>query len=79
MTLATSPERMDYLRAARATHRHMGLDTELIGPEEIKRRSPITNTDGVIGVLWDPLDGFLDPARTTQAYAKAARLQGADI
>ena len=79
MTLATSPERMDYLRAARATHRHMGLDTELIGPEEIKRRSPITNIDGVIGALWDPLDGHLDPAGTTEAYAKAARLQGAEI
>lgn len=33
MTLATSPERMDYLRAARAMHRHMGLDTELIDPQ----------------------------------------------
>ena len=37
MTLATSPERMDYLRAARATHRHMGLDTEL----NAARRLPI--------------------------------------
>lgn len=79
MTLATSPERMDYLRAARAMHRHMGLDTELIDPQEIRRRSPITNTDGVLGALWDPLDGHLDPASTTQAYAKAARLQGAEI
>ena len=32
MTLASTPERMDCLRATRAKHRHIGLDTHLIGP-----------------------------------------------
>ena len=79
LTIADTPERMDYLRAARAMHRHMGLDTEIVGPDEIKKISPITNTDGLLGALYDPLDGHLDPAGTTQAYAKAARKQGAEI
>ena len=79
MTLATTPERMDFLKAARAMHRHMGLETELIGLEEIKKLAPIVNTDGVLGALYDPLDGHLDPSGTTHAYAKAARLQGAEI
>ena len=57
MTLATTPERMDYLRATRAKHRHMGLDTHLIGPEEIRKRADFVNIDGVLGALWDPLDG----------------------
>ena len=79
LTIATTPERMDYLKAQRAKHRHMGLDTELVGPEEIKALSPITNTEDLIGALYDPLDGHLDPSGTTHAYAKAARLQGAEI
>ncbi len=79
LTLATTPERMDYLKAARAKHRYMGLETEIVGPGEIAELSPITNTDGVIGALYDPLDGHLDPSGTTHAYAKAARLQGARI
>jgi dimethylglycine dehydrogenase len=79
VTLATTPERMDYLKAERAKHRYMGLDTEIVGPEEIAKLSPITNTDGVIGALYDPLDGHLDPSGTTHAYAKAARQQGAEI
>jgi dimethylglycine dehydrogenase len=79
ITLASTPERMDFLRAARAMHRHMGLDTELVTPEEIRQLSPITNTDGVLGALYDPLDGHLDPSGTTHAYAKAAQLQGAEI
>jgi len=79
LTLACTPERMDFLKAARAKHRYMGLETEIVGPDEIRKISPITNTDGVIGALYDPLDGHLDPSGTTHAYAKAARLGGAEI
>jgi len=79
ITLATTPDRMDHLRAERAKHRHMGLDTEIIGPEEIRRRCDIVDTNGVIGALYDPLDGHLDPSGTTHAYARAARQQGAEI
>ncbi len=79
ITLAESPERLDFLKSARAMHRHMGLDTELITPEEIRKLSPITSTDGVLGALYDPLDGHLDPSGTTQAYARAAQMQGAEI
>ena len=79
MTLATTPERMDYLRATRAKHRHMGLDTHLIGPEEIRKRADFVNIDGVLGALWNPLDGHLDPAGTTHVYAAAARRHGAEI
>ena len=79
ITLAESPERFDFLKSARAMHRHMGLDTELITPAEIRQLSPITNTEGVLGGLYDPLDGHLDPSGTTHAYAKAAQMQGAEI
>ena len=79
VTLADTPERLDFLKSARAMHRHMGLDTEIITPEEIKKLSPIVNTDGILGGLYDPLDGHLDPSGTTHAYAKAAQKQGAEI
>ena len=74
LTLADTPERFDMLKAERAKHRYMGLDTELLGPDEIKKIAPITNTDGILGALYDPLDGHLDPSGTTHAYAKAARM-----
>jgi dimethylglycine dehydrogenase len=79
VTLATTPDRLDFLKAERAKHRYMGLDTEIIGPEEVAKLSPITNTEGVLGALYDPLDGHLDPSGTTHAYAKAARMAGAEI
>ncbi|WP_170331300.1 GcvT family protein [Ruegeria arenilitoris] len=79
VTLADNQDRFDMLLAERAKHRFMGLETEIVGPEEIKKIAPITNTDGIIGALYDPLDGHLDPSGTTHAYAKAARLGGATI
>ncbi len=79
VTLADTPERLDMLKAERAKHRFMGLETEILGPEEIKAIAPITNVEGVLGGLYDPLDGHLDPSGTTHAYAKAARMGGATI
>ncbi|MFY0691288.1 MAG: FAD-dependent oxidoreductase [Paracoccaceae bacterium] len=79
VTLADNRDRFDMLVAERAKHRYMGLETEIVGPEEIARIAPITNLDGIIGALYDPLDGHLDPSGTTHAYAKAARMGGASI
>ncbi|QTN35827.1 GcvT family protein [Cognatishimia activa] len=79
VTLADNQDRFDMLVAERAKHRFMGLETEIVGPEEIKKIAPVTNTDGIIGALYDPLDGHLDPSGTTHAYAKAARMGGATI
>ena len=79
VTLADNRDRFDMLLAERAKHRFMGLETEIVGPEEIAKIAPITNLDGVIGALYDPLDGHLDPSGTTHAYAKAARMGGATI
>ena len=79
VTLADNQERFDMLLAERAKHRYMGLETEIVGPEEIAKIAPVTNIEGILGGLYDPLDGHLDPSGTTYAYAKAARLGGATI
>ena len=79
VTLAADRDRMDMLVAERAKHTHMGLDTRIVSPAEIAELAPACDVSGVIGGLYDPLDGHLDPSGTTHAYAKAARLGGAEI
>ncbi len=80
ITLADNRERFDQLRAERAKHRYMGLDTEILGPAEIDRLTGgLVNLEGIVGALYDPLDGHLDPSGTTHAYARAARMGGAEI
>ncbi|MGX0901867.1 dimethylglycine dehydrogenase [Roseovarius sp. MBR-79] len=79
VTLADNRDRFDMMLAERAKHRYMGLDTHIVTPEEIAQIAPVTNIDGIIGGLYDPLDGHLDPSGTTHAYARAARMGGAQI
>ena len=80
VTLADNPARLEMLKAERAKHRYMGLDTEILSPAEITRLTDgLVNVDGILGGLYDPLDGHLDPSGTTHAYAKAARMAGAEV
>jgi dimethylglycine dehydrogenase len=77
--LADTPERMDFLRLAQAKGRYLGMDLELISVSEAKTMFPILDEKYFIGALWDPIEGHLDPSGTTHAYAKAARINGAEI
>jgi dimethylglycine dehydrogenase len=79
VTLADNRDRFDMLLTERAKHRYMGLDTHIVTPEEIAQIAPVTNIEGILGGLYDPLDGHLDPSGTTHAYARAARMGGASI
>ncbi len=77
--LADSPERMDFLRLTHARGRALGMETELITPSEAKAMFPLMDTQHFVGALWDPVEGHLDPSGTTHAYARAAKVLGAEI
>ena len=80
ITLADNVERFDMLKAERAKHRYMGLDTAILTPAEVETMTDgMVNMTGILGALYDPLDGHLDPYGTTHAYAKAAKMGGAEI
>ena len=57
----------------------MGIDLEVLDAEECKRRNPLISTAGLVGGLWDPHDGHIDPAQLCQALAFRARKSGAKI
>jgi dimethylglycine dehydrogenase len=77
--LASTPERLDYLKQERAKSRYMGLDTEFISLAEARDRNPLIDPSQYVGALFEPLDGHVDPAGVTQAYAKAAQHYGAAV
>ncbi len=80
ITLADDLARFEMLKAERAKHRYMGLHTEILTPEEVAAFTDgLVSVEGIVGALYDPLDGHLDPSGTTQAYARAARMGGAEI
>jgi dimethylglycine dehydrogenase len=79
LNVAATRERWDLLRADVARHQTLGLETRLVSPEEIRALCPIMDTRGVFGAVYDPMEGHLDPSGATHAFAKAARLNGAEI
>jgi dimethylglycine dehydrogenase len=77
--LAGTPERMDFLKVACARARYLGLGMEIISVDEAARIFPLMEKRQFIGALYNPLEGHVDPAGVTQAYAKAARNLGAEV
>ena len=56
-----------------------GVYHEFLKPNEIKDRWPLVRTEDLIGALYHPQDGYINPADVTQAMAKGARQLGATI
>ena len=77
--LAENEARMEWLKMAHARNRYLGMETELIPVAEAKAMFPLIEESKFVGALFDPVEGHLDPAGTTHAYAKAARIGGAEI
>ena len=77
--LADTPERLDFMKQAYARSRYLDMELELISVSEAKAMFPLIDEQYFLGALWDAADGHLDPAGTTHAYAKAARINGAEI
>ncbi|WP_413990141.1 GcvT family protein [Labrys okinawensis] len=77
--LAGTKERMDWLKMAHAKGRYLGMHTEIISAAEAKKLMPLMDENQFAGAMYDPLEGHLDPYGTTHAYAKSAKLKGADI
>src|SRR5512143_650897 len=61
LRLASSPERLVELKRQVALASSFGLPLELISTEEALRLFPIMNPDGVVGAVYLPTDGMVDP------------------
>ncbi|MBT5414887.1 MAG: GcvT family protein [Rhodospirillaceae bacterium] len=79
VVLARSEARLDDLRRIRSLGRVMGVEVEIIGPEEVKKKFPLMRTDDLVGAAWSPGDGRVNPTDITAAYMRVARQRGARL
>ena len=79
LRLATNRDRMDEYRNYQCTAETIGVESHLIGVDEIKELWPLASMDGLVGALWHPTDGHIAPVDVTMALAKGARQNGAEI
>ncbi|MGI9371673.1 MAG: GcvT family protein, partial [Hyphomicrobiales bacterium] len=79
LRLAGSDARWAEIRRSMTQARSFGFECHDVSIAEAKRMFPYIVEDGLVGAAFIPSDGYVDPYALTQAYAKAARANGARI
>ena len=77
--LARTRDRWDEFMYYKGVADTIGIRVEVLTPAQVKELWPLCDTDGIIGAIRHPDDGYIQPADLTQAMAKGARSRGAEI
>jgi len=79
LRLASSPERLEELKRQAGMARSFGMPMEMLTPKESWDLFPLINLEGVLGGVYTPTDGVIDPTGLTNALAAGAKNRGARI
>ena len=79
LAIASQPARMEELKRLSTMAGAFGVETRVISLAEVKEHYPIMNTDDLVGAVFVPKDGQINPLDMVQAYAKGARMHGARL
>lgn len=77
--LATTPERLEEQKRMISLARSFGIHLDWIEPPEIQKLFPMVQMNDVLGGLYSPHDGYVDPTGLTMAMASAAKKRGARL
>ena len=77
--LARTRDRWDEYMYYAGVAETLGIPLNVLTPRQIKEIWPLCETDGLLGAIQHPDDGYIQPADLTQALAKGARDRGAAI
>lgn len=57
----------------------MGIESHILSPAEAQKLYPLMNVDDIVGALYSPSDGHIDPAGYCTALSRGARMNGAQV
>ena len=77
--LAMNADRMDEYHQYAGVAATLGVEVNFLTPNDVKDLWPLCNTNGLVGAIVHPEDGYIQPADVTQAMAAGARTMGAEI
>jgi dimethylglycine dehydrogenase len=77
--LARTKDRWDEYMYYAGVARTIDVNLNILTPEQVKEIWPLCETEGLLGAIQHPDDGYIQPADVTQAMAKGARAMGAEI
>ena len=79
LRITRKKDRLDEFRHVHGLGKFAGFEFNLLSPAELKEIYPLVQTDGLLGAIHEPLDGYVDPSQATHALARGARDGGAEI
>lgn len=79
MRITRNPDRMDEFAHVAGLCEFTGYPLEILTPERIAELHPLTRLDGILGGIYEPDDGHVDPSLSTNAMAQVAVRNGATI
>ena len=79
LRLASSEERWSELKRMTTTARSFDFELHTLSPREAVEKFPLITADGIVGAVFVPTDGSVEPSSLTMAYAKGARAGGVRI
>ncbi|MEQ8895690.1 MAG: FAD-dependent oxidoreductase [Roseovarius sp.] len=79
MRVTRNPDRMDEFRHVAGLSDFTGYPLEVLTPERIAELHPLARLDGLLGGIYEPDDGHVDPTLATQAMAEGAKARGVRI
>ena len=79
LILGTSEDRMIQLKRTAAMAKVFGVEANLIKPSECSEKWPGMYSEDILGGVWLPNDGKVDPEKLAVSLAKGAKKYGANI
>jgi dimethylglycine dehydrogenase len=79
MRITRNPDRMDELRHVAGLSDFTGYPLEILSRDRIAELHPFAVLDGILGGIYEPDDGHVDPTLATNAMAQVAVQNGAKI
>lgn len=78
-TVIVGEDNVEPLKANTVMHQGLGIDVDLIGPEQLAELWPMMNVDDVALASYEPRGGFADASQLALHYGQRARANGARI
>ena len=75
--VAYEPIEVDWLKGQLGVGAYAGLEMDWVGPEVVAEHHPLYDVSNVVGAIWTPRDGHVDPSGATNAMLTGARNRGA--
>lgn len=74
-----APEKNAHLRANVEMHKRIGILTDVVTADEVKKIAPMFSTDDFELAAYEPESGYADPVLTTNSFIENTKARGTDL